>query len=364
MTEDVSENIQMLMTFDWDDVGVDNMIDEKGDKIRRVLEIYDRLLNGRIINKTEEAGRYGVNERSIQRDIDDIRIFLSDFSAMKGDSAKTVEYSRTDKGFYLTGNDGNVMTNSEILALCKILLESRAFSAKRVKGILDKLILGCAPRANMELVGELVSNEEFHYNQVSGALDSLDTLWELAACIKEQQMVDIYYIRSSDDNSPIKRTIEPVSIMFSEYYFYLQGYIVDKTGEDTFEHKYDYPAIFRVDRITDLIKKNKKYKMVYANRFEEGEFRKRVQFMTPGKLTKVKFIFYGHNCSFILDRMPTARVIECNKEKTEYTIETEVYGKGIIMWLLSQGSKIKVISPTEIVDEMKAEIKKMQKLYK
>ncbi|MBQ3786184.1 MAG: WYL domain-containing protein, partial [Lachnospiraceae bacterium] len=74
--------------------------------------------------------------------------------------------------------------------------------------------------------------------------------------------------------------------------------------------------------------------------------------------------FYGHNCSFILDRMPTARVIGTNKEKTEYTIETEVYGKGIIMWLLSQGSKIKVISPTEIVDEMKAEIKKMQKLYK
>ncbi len=37
------------------------MIDEKGDKIRRVLEIYDRLLNGKYINKAEEADRYGMS---------------------------------------------------------------------------------------------------------------------------------------------------------------------------------------------------------------------------------------------------------------------------------------------------------------
>lgn len=200
-------------------LGDDAMIEDKGDKIRRVLEIYARLLNGQYINKAEEANRYGVNERSIQRDIDDIRTFLSDFSMQTGDVEKGIEYSRNDKGFYLTGNDGNVMSNSEILAFCKILLESRAFSSKRVKQMLNKLILGCAPRANMDLVEDLVANEQYHYNQVSGALDSLDTLWELAVCIKNHQMADIYYLRANDDNSPIKRTIEPVSIMFSEYYF-------------------------------------------------------------------------------------------------------------------------------------------------
>ncbi len=340
------------------------MIDEKGDKIRRVLEIYDRLLNGKFINKTEEADRYGVNERSIQRDIDDIRTFLSDFSMQTGDVEKSIEYSRNDKGFYLTGNDENVMSNSEILAICKVLLESRAFSSGRVGEMLNKLILGCAPRANMDLVEELVSNELFHYNQVSGALDSLDTLWELAVFIKDRQMADIYYLRVNDDHNPIKRTIEPVSIMFSEYYFYLQAYIVDEKEADVYEHKYDYPAVFRVDRITDLIRKNRKFKVIYANRFEDGEFRKRVQFMTPGKLTKVRFIFYGHNYEFILDRMPTARVIESNKDKSEHTIETEVYGKGIIMWILSQGSKIKVVSPEELVDGLKTEIEKMQMLYK
>lgn len=50
---------------------------DKNDKIERVLGIYTKLINGDVINKEEEADRYHVNPRSIQRDIDDIRNFLS-----------------------------------------------------------------------------------------------------------------------------------------------------------------------------------------------------------------------------------------------------------------------------------------------
>ena len=33
------------------------------------LEFYTKLLNGYIVNKAAEANEYGVNERSIQRDV-------------------------------------------------------------------------------------------------------------------------------------------------------------------------------------------------------------------------------------------------------------------------------------------------------
>ena len=42
------------------------------DKVERVLGIYTKLINGAVVNKTQTANEYGVNERSIQRDIDDI----------------------------------------------------------------------------------------------------------------------------------------------------------------------------------------------------------------------------------------------------------------------------------------------------
>ena len=44
----------------------------KGDKLKRILGIYTKLLNGAVVNKEEEAANYGVNKRSIQRDIEEI----------------------------------------------------------------------------------------------------------------------------------------------------------------------------------------------------------------------------------------------------------------------------------------------------
>ena len=49
------------------------MDEYKNGKIERVLGMYTKLLSGNVINKFDEAQEYGVNERSIQRDIDDIR---------------------------------------------------------------------------------------------------------------------------------------------------------------------------------------------------------------------------------------------------------------------------------------------------
>ena len=49
----------------------------ENDKTHRVLDIYDRLQEGKVIYKSEEAQRFQVNEKSIQRDIEDIREYLS-----------------------------------------------------------------------------------------------------------------------------------------------------------------------------------------------------------------------------------------------------------------------------------------------
>ena len=84
-----------------------------------------------------------------------------------------------------------------------------------------------------------------------------------------------------------------------------------------------------------------KFFIPYRSRFEEGEFRKRVQFMYGGKLRNVKFKYKGDDVDAILDRLPTAQVIDGGSDY--YTIKAEVFGKGIDMWLKSQGDKVEVI---------------------
>lgn len=95
----------------------------KGDQISRVLQIYAKLSDGYVVNKSEEAERYGVNERSIQRDIDHIRNFLDEDSERTG-IVNSIIYDRIAKGYRLETIYRMRLHNSEVLALCKILLDS------------------------------------------------------------------------------------------------------------------------------------------------------------------------------------------------------------------------------------------------
>jgi predicted DNA-binding transcriptional regulator YafY len=83
--------------------------------------------------------------------------------------------------------------------------------------------------------------------------------------------------------------------------------------------------------------------------------------MWPGKLRTIRFEFTGPSVQAVLDKLPTAKVIERSGRK--HLIEAEVYGDGIKMWILSQGSWIKVIAPSDFVEEIKQEVTRMLTYY-
>lgn len=328
-------------------------------KKNRILDMYSRLTEGKLLNKAEEAEKFGVDERTIQRDIDEIRSFLSE-RAIEGKDNRSVEYDRLKKAFLMVGDEGSMMSNSEILAVSKILLGSRAFSKKDVGIILDKLVKGCAPIKNMKLVSDLIGNEKYHYIELKEKAFMNDKLWALGESIKEREILEIAYRKQVKKREKVKRLIEPVGLQFSEYYFYLYGFLVEEK-EGRYEHLYDFPAIFRVDRLLSFRKLGKKFEIDYKNRFEEGEFRKKLQFMFSGKLKKVTFSYEGSSVDAILDRIPTAKVVEEEGEK--FVIEAEVYGKGILRWLLGQGKAVEVLKPSEYREEMREMIEEMGERY-
>ena len=330
-------------------------------KNNRTLDLYTRLCKGKIINKSEEAQKFGVDERSIQRDIDNIRSFLDDCAVADSTDTRKIIYDRTKKGFIMTGNESALMDNSEILAVSKILLESRAFTKKEITAILDKLVLGCVPRKNMKLVSDLIANEKYHYVELHHKSCIKDKLWEIGNEIKQYNLLEIVYYRQVDSKIPVKRVVQPVAVLFSEYYFYLNAYITEQNEQGKYIRKYDYPAIFRIDRIKSYRELGEKFEIPYASRFEEGEYRKRIQFMYAGELVKLQFRYIGENVEAILDRLPTAKIV--SEKEGESIIEAEVYGKGIVMWLLSQGKMVEVLKPGSFRDEMKETLLEMLKKY-
>ena len=205
----------------------------KGDRSDRLLGIYTRLINGGIVNKTEEAAKYNVDERSIQRDIDSIRNFLANDVDESG-VINSIIYDRVKKGFRLEHIYKIKLTNSEILAVCKILLESRSLTKDEMIPMLDKLISSCVPYENQKIVKDLIRNEEFHYVEPKHGNEFIDLMWDLGQAINESRYIEIDYLRTKD-KAIVHRRLQPVAIMFSEYYFYLTAFIEDEEVRKDFD---------------------------------------------------------------------------------------------------------------------------------
>lgn len=55
------------------------------------------------------------------------------------------------------------VSDGKALAVCKILLESLAFTKKEMVSILDRVVANCIPKERRKIISDLLSNEEFHY---------------------------------------------------------------------------------------------------------------------------------------------------------------------------------------------------------
>lgn len=305
-------------------------------KSLRLLQLYDMFQSGQVINKANAAAEFGVTERSIQRDIEDLRCYLAGHAPMH-----TIVYDAKARGYRLTDKTESLFTNSETLAVCKILMESRSMVKDEMLPILDKLIANCVPERDKKTVEDLVRNEKFHYIEPHHQNTILSGLWEIGQAIQHQQVMEITYERMKEPKL-VTRRIQPVGIMFSEYYFYLTAYIQNVDKDTNFENKEDpFPTIYRIDRIREFKILDEHFYVPYSERFEEGEFRKRVQFMYGGKLERIKFRYKGMSLEAVLDRLPTAQVL--SEDDEGWVISAEVFGKGIDMWLRSQGDLVERI---------------------
>ena len=246
-----------------------------------------------------------------------------------------------------------------------MIIGARAFSDNDASLIIGKLKRFASPTDRKKL-DEILRKELYHYSAVKHDCENVvDNLWRLISTITEKKEITITYYRK--DRTMSDRRIQPVSLMFSEYYFYLIAYIPGK---------YDEPRYFRVDRITNIVEHRKRSARVgipdsdeseqrkrleQVPSFDEGELRKRNQYMFYGKLRQIRFWYTGPSVQAILDKLPTAKIIERGRGK--YLLEAEIYGDGIRMFLLSQGAWVQVIAHDEFVKEMGDAAREIAALY-
>lgn len=257
-------------------------------------------------------------------------------------------YSHQRKCYYLSMDD--FLSSKELFALVEVIIGARAFSKLETLQVTGKL-KHFTSAEDRTLLDALVRNEIRCFSEVKHDCDSVqDNLWQLAHCIRENREISIDYYRA--DRALVTHRLKPASVMFADFYFYLIGFLTQGDQEK--------PIYFRVDRIRSITV-HRKCDGHRAPAFDEGELRRRSLYMWPGQLRVIRFEFSGPSVQAVLDKLPTARILERSGEK--YIIEAEVYGDGIRMWLLSQGRWVKVLEPAEFAAEIKEELEQMLRGY-
>ena len=313
----------------------------------RVLEIFFRGLRGEDLSVQKLANDYEVSTKSITRSINDLKAFLADHRSVVGNTE--LKYSHQDKCYRLYM--GEFLSSKELFSLVEVMIGARAFSKEELLELTSKLKRFTTPEDRQKL-NELVRKELYHYPEIKHDCESVqESLWQLVNCIAEQQEISIDYYRM--DRKWVTHRLRPASVMFSDHYFYLIAFLV--------ENKKEKPYYFRIDRIKQITVHRKRISTSDMPVFDEGWLRQRSLFMFPGKLQTIRFEFTGPSIQAILDKIPTAKITE--REGRKYTVEAEVFGTGIKMWLLSQGAWVKVLAPQDFVEEIKSEINKMISAY-
>lgn len=314
----------------------------------RVLEIFFRGLRGEDLSVQEIANEYAVSTKSITRNINELKDFLADHRDLVGNTE--LQYSYSDKCYRLYMDE--FLSNKELFSLVEVMIGARAFSKMELLTLVDKLKKFTTPDDRPKM-NELIRKELYHYPEVNHDCESVqDHLWKIVNCITERKEIGIEYYRT--DRKWVTHRLRPASVMFTDYYFYLIAFRTDGNTEK--------PYYFRIDRIKQITIHRKKFDTFDTPDFDEGLLRKRSLFMWPGKLRTIRFEFSGPSVQAALDKLPTAKIIE-RLAGNKYLIEAEVYGDGIKMWLLSQGSWVKVVAPDEYVEEIKTELETMLVAY-
>lgn len=310
----------------------------------RLLTIFFRLQAGKKLSKVKLSKEFGVDPKSIQRDISRLKGIFEENPNL----GLEILFDTSDNTYCLIGK--TTFNKKEILIISKILLENRALNKSELnsllKGLLDLLSID-----EKKEVEAIISSERLNYKSLTNDKDRIDTIWFLSEAIRREQMLEIEYKAPLRDVK--SHIIFPVSLYYDAHYFYLVSYHL----------KHEKYTTFRVDRIESLSESHaKKPEISYGRKYRDGDVRNQKVDAFEGRKIKVRLLYTGIP-EIVLDQFPNHEILSEEKGNMIIQIETQDT-PGLKRWILGQVEEIIILSPHSLIEEIKESLEKTLKNYK
>ncbi|MFP4546816.1 MAG: helix-turn-helix transcriptional regulator [Fidelibacterota bacterium] len=307
-------------------------------RLERLLSIVFLLLNREKITAMELAEKFQVSERTIYRDIKTINLAGIPIVSHTGQTGgfSIIEDYRIDK---------QVLSVKEMTSIVNALKGVNAsLQNQEIDNIIEK-ICDLMPRNNLH--ENLVSNTAVAIDLVPWGMSKQyqKTLKTINAAIENRTIITFKYTRLG--GTPTWRTVEPMTMMFKGYTWYLFGYC---------RLRKDY-RVFRINRIRKLqaghqlfIRKQKSYHE-YLNWNEKApavtltlKFAKEMHFQVGDQFQENEIIYDEDGNMIVTTTMPE---------------NNWVYG-----YILSFGSFVEVLAPEKYRRVIAEEGRKIMQIYK
>lgn len=184
----------------------------KTDKITRVLTLYQQLSSGQDVNKAYFSLMHGISERSFDRDIEDIRLFLSESY-----SGNNLLYNKETGAYRLSGNQPSFMDRMDAAAIAKILLSSRSLRKDETMGLYDTLLSMVTPR-DAGVIREYLQQDIQQYESFTrDAL--LKVIGDLFVAIRSGVDLELTIHSQNNDNETLQ--CSPLELRIEDNHFLL-----------------------------------------------------------------------------------------------------------------------------------------------
>ncbi|MGE6592538.1 helix-turn-helix transcriptional regulator [Bacillus mycoides] len=264
----------------------------------------------------------------------------------------TLQYSRGENGYILYKQSPYWFSYGELLAICKILVNSRAFSKKQTMVILDKL-MKLTDKEKRNLIREQLKNELFHYHSSELKDSQLELISKISWAIYKKKGIAIIYKSHLGRSKKSEIHLYPIGIVFFSQYFYLFSISKGNVME--------YITIHRLDKIISLkIKDNQKISFSH-NRIEVGELTKGFPTEPLGDYINVRLRFLDVNFQDVMEEFPGAQIM--SKSKVDTIIEVKGFANGIRKWVLKSLPLVEVLEPKSLREEIMIILEKSLKVY-
>lgn len=185
------------------------------DKITRILSLYSQLLHGEVVDKVGFCFETECSMRSFDRDIEDLRLYLSDTFA----NCELV-YDKRQGGYYFTNTIHTPLEKSEYLFMEKVLLASETLRKDEMNDILHHLAMNTEnPRRMTDHTKQSMEN----YQEPTDTKPLLKLFGDLTAMIDNQQSIML-----SGKNVAQYGKIKPCSISYHDKRMWLKALTLEK----------------------------------------------------------------------------------------------------------------------------------------